>query len=314
LTFDFGGKMYIFGPVPSRRLGLSLGVDLLNCKSCNLNCVYCELGRTFQYVTDRRMFVKTTDVLTELKEFFAKGGKTDYVTFSGAGEPTLAKNLGEAMQGARQITDKKIALITNAVLFYDAQVRKEASLADVVLPSVDAASEDVFVKINRPHGKIKLKKYLDGLKTFAKEYRGEIWAELMVVKGINDNDEEILKLKAYFDSVPQISRIQLNTVVRARAESFAEPADREKLEHIKKLLGPKAEPIGSFAGGKIETIDNLRSAMLSTLRLRPVTMGDLVSVLPAKENEIRGFLDGLVKDGLAERLDLNGKEFFRGKM
>ena len=304
--------MYIFGPVPSRRLGLSLGVDLLNCKSCNLNCVYCELGRTFKYVTDRRVFVKTADMLAELKDFFDKGGKADYVTFSGAGEPTLAKNLGEAMDGARKLTNRKIALITNAVLFHDVQVRKEASLADVVLPSVDAVSEQVFMKLNRPSGRVNLKKYLDGLRMFGSGYRGKLWVEVMVVKGINDSDEEILKLKQYLDSVPNVEKIQINTVVRARAESFAEPIDKEKLEHIKELFGPKAEPIGAFTGGKIETIDNLRAAILSIIRLRPVTIQDLLSVLPAPEREIKQYLDAFMKEGLAEKQVLNGKEFYRG--
>jgi wyosine [tRNA(Phe)-imidazoG37] synthetase (radical SAM superfamily) len=134
----------------------------------------------------------------------------------------------------------------------------------------------------------------------------------MVVKGINDSDEEILKLKQYLDSVPNVEKIQINTVVRARAESFAEPIDKEKLEHIKELFGPKAEPIGAFTGGKIETIDNLRAAILSIIRLRPVTIQDLLSVLPAPEREIKQYLDAFMKEGLAEKQVLNGKEFYRG--
>jgi wyosine [tRNA(Phe)-imidazoG37] synthetase (radical SAM superfamily) len=305
--------MYIFGPVPSRRLGLSLGVDLLNCKSCNLNCVYCELGKTFQYVKDRKIFVKTEDVLGEIRAYFNNGGNADYVTFSGAGEPTLALNLGEAMEGARKITNGKIALITNAVLFSDKKVREEAAKADVVLPNVDAAGEEVFAKLNRPHKSISLKKYLDGLRQFTSEYGGKLWVEVMIVKGLNDSDEEILKIKEYLDTLKHVDKIQLNTIVRARAEESAGPVDNEKLEHIRSLLGPKAEIIGSFAGGKIETIDNPEAAVLSIIRLRPATVEDILSVLPVAEKEVKKYLQGFIVKGLAEKLMLKGKEFYRGK-
>jgi wyosine [tRNA(Phe)-imidazoG37] synthetase (radical SAM superfamily) len=305
--------MYIFGPVPSRRLGLSLGVDLLNCKSCNLNCVYCELGRTFKYVSGRRIFVKTDDVIKEIKDFFEKGGNADYVTFSGAGEPTLALNLGEAMDAARKITNRKIALITNAVLFSDKKVREEAALADLVLPSVDAVSEEAFKRTDRPHGSIDLKKYLEGLKAFAGEYRGKIWVEVMAVKGFNDSDAEISAIGRYLESLPNIERIQVNTVVRARAEEAAAPVDDETLAHIKKLLGPKAEVIGSFTGGRIDTIDKPETAVLSIIKLRPSTVEDIMSVLPAEENEILAYLENFVKKGMAEKLLLNGKKFYRGK-
>ena len=141
--------MYIFGPVPSRRLGLSLGVDLLNCKSCDFNCVYCELGRTFKYVDKRQIFVKTQDVIEEVKGFLATGVKADYITFSGSGEPTLALNLGEAIQEVKKLTSIPVALITNGSFFYDKKIREDAARADVVLPSLDAADEDTFIKIKR---------------------------------------------------------------------------------------------------------------------------------------------------------------------
>lgn len=305
--------MYLFGPVPSRRLGVSLGVDLLNCKSCNLNCVYCELGRTFKYVKDRQVFVPTEAVLGELEEYFRAGGKADFVTFSGAGEPTLALNLGEAMEGARKISKAKIALITNGILLYDKKVREEAALADVVLPSVDAVTEGAFVKTDRPHGGLNLKLYLDGLKEFGASFKGEIWVEVMAVKGFNDSDEEIKKIRQYLDTVPNVGRIQINTVVRARAEESAAPVGDEELRHIKELLGPKAEIIGSFTGGRIETIDNIPAAVLSIIKLRPSTVDDIISVLPAARMEITKSLEAHVASGAAEKLMMDGKEFYRGK-
>ncbi len=306
--------MYLFGPVPSRRLGLSLGVDLLNCKSCNLNCVYCELGRTFQYTDARKIFVNAADVLKEIKDFFEKGGNADYITFSGAGEPTLAQNLGEVMDGARRITARKIALITNAVLFSDPQVRREAAKADVVLPSVDAVTEKVFTELNRPHPSVELKKYLEGLRQFTREYGGQVWVEVMMVKGINDSENDIIELRKYLDTLKHVDKIQINTVVRARAEKTAGPAGAEELKIIKGMLGVKAEIIGSFSGGKLETLDDLRGAVLSIIRLRPADMDGLKSVLPHDEEEIKKNLDSLVKEGLAEKLDMDGKSFYRGRI
>jgi len=304
--------MYIFGPVPSRRLGLSLGVDLLNCKSCDFNCVYCELGRTFKYVDKRQIFVKTQDVIEEVKGFLATGVKADYITFSGSGEPTLALNLGEAIQEVKKLTSIPVALITNGSFFYDKKIREDAARADVVLPSLDAADEDTFIKINRPHRGFDFNKFLDGFIQFCNEYKGKIWIEVMLVKGINESDEHILKLKSIFDGLLNIEKIQLNTVVRCRAEEFAELVDDERLNKIKNLLGPKAEIIGYFKGEKIKTINNLKDAILSIIRLRPVTIQDLKSVLDVDEKEIENILESLQKNNHIKKEQFYGKEFYKG--
>lgn len=305
--------MYIFGPVPSRRLGLSLGVDLLNCKSCNFNCIYCELGRTFKYTPERKIFVKTDEVIAEIKDFMDKKNKTDYITFSGSGEPTLALNLGEVILKTKQITNIPVALITNSTLFYNKDVRKDIANIDLVLPSFDAADEETFIKINRPHRSFGFKKFLDGFIQFCSEYKGKIWVEVMIVKNINDSDDHILKLKSIFDNIPNIEKIQLNTVVRSRAESYAEPVSEKQLIYIKELLGNKAEIIGFFKGGKIKTIDNLKDAILSIVRLRPVTLKDLKDVLDFKEEKIILNLKELEKENLIKRDKIFGKEFYKGK-
>ncbi|MBP7791769.1 MAG: radical SAM protein [Candidatus Goldbacteria bacterium] len=304
--------MYIFGPVPSRRLGLSLGIDLLNFKSCDFNCIYCELGRTFRYVDKRQIFVKTSDVMTEFKEFLSTGTKTDYVTFSGSGEPTLALNLGEAIGEVKKITNTPVALITNSSLFYDDNVIKDTAKADVVLPSMDAADEETFIKINRPHGFFTFKKFLDGFMRFCKEYKGKIWVEVMLVKGINDDKNHIMKLKSIFDKIPEIEKIQLNTVVRLRAEEYAEPLESEKMEEIKKLIGERAEIIGTFKGGKIKTINNLKDAITSIVRLRPVSLDDLKSVLNCSERDIVEILEQLEKENVVKKENLYGRVFYKG--
>jgi len=304
--------MYIFGPVPSRRLGLSLGIDLLNFKSCDFNCIYCELGKTFKYVDKRQIFVKTSDVMTEFKEFLSTGTKTDYVTFSGSGEPTLALNLGEAIDEVKKITNTPVALITNSSLFYDDNVIKDTAKADVVLPSMDAADEETFIKINRPHGFFTFKKFLDGFMRFCKEFKGKIWVEVMLVKGINDGKSHIMKLKSIFDKIPEIEKIQLNTVVRLRAEEYAEPLESEKMEEIKKMLGKRAEIIGTFKGGKIKTINNLKDAITSIVRLRPVSLDDLKSVLNCSERDIVEILEQLEKENVVKKENLYGRVFYKG--
>lgn len=304
--------MYIFGPVPSRRLSLSLGIDLLNYKSCDFNCIYCELGRTLRFTIDRKVFVKTTDVISEIKEFLNTGTKIDYVTFSGSGEPTLALNLGEAIEEVKKITSIPVALITNGSLFYDEKVRKDAAKAEVVLPSLDAADEETFIRINRPHKFINFKKFMDGFIQFCNEYKGELWVEVMLVKGINDSDDHIFKLKSIFDKAVNIKKIQLNTVVRSRAEKFAEPVDEKKLNYVKELLGPKAEVIGYYKGEKIKTINNLKDTILSMVKLRPVTLQELKTILDVNEMEIMKNLELLQKENYIKKENFYGKEFYKG--
>jgi wyosine [tRNA(Phe)-imidazoG37] synthetase (radical SAM superfamily) len=306
--------MYIFGPVPSRRLGFSLGVDPLASKSCNLNCVYCELGRSFKLVHERKLFVGTELIISEIKQFFDKGGVTDYVTISGSGEPTLALNLGELVTEIKKTTNKPVAVITNGVLLTDPQVRKELMAANVVMPSMDAFTEQAYIKVNRPHGSIKMKEVTEGLRKFADEYKGEIWLEIMVVSGMNDSDADIIEARRVLDTIPGIKKIQVNTVVRSRAEAFADPVPDEKMARIAMLLGPRAEVIGKFSGSSMHTIDSVEDAMMEALKRRPMTLVDFEMTLGLKRTELEKNLDTLITRGLAGKETFNGKEFFKAKI
>ena len=305
--------MYIFGPVPSRRLGLSLGVDPLASKSCNLNCVYCELGRSFKLVHERKLFVETGLIIAELKQFFDRGGTTDYVTISGSGEPTLALNLGELIAEIKKITDKPVAVITNGVLLADPQVRKELMEADVVMPSMDAFTEQAYIRVNRPHGSIKMASVIEGLRKFSGEYRGEIWLEIMVVSGMNDGDADIIEARKVLDTIPGIKKIQINTVVRSRAESFADPVSDEKMARIAMMLGPRAGVIGKFRGSSIHTIDSVEDAMIDALKRRPMTLIDFEMTLGLKKAELEQCLKTLMDRGLVEKEFFNGKDFYKAK-
>lgn len=305
--------MHIFGPVPSRRLGLSLGIDPLNCKSCNLNCVYCELGRTIHYVAERKVFVETGELLSELRDYFSRGGKADFLTFSGSGEPTLALNLEEMIDSVKSEFKLPVALITNTTLFTDSNVRNAAAKADVLLPSIDAADESAFIKADRPHQGLKLKYILEGFREFCSMYKGRIWAEVMLVKGINDTKENLEAVAGYLNSLPNIEKIQVNTVVRARAEDYAEPLSREELEAAKKILGPKAEIIGKYSGQGFVVTDTVMEAVITAAYLRPMRVQDLLEVINADVREIFESAEKAVRDGKAEKLEMNGEMFYRSK-
>ena len=303
--------MYIFGPVPSRRLGLSLGVDPLASKSCNLNCVYCELGRSFKLTNERKLFVETSAIIKELKQFLDKGGITDHITISGSGEPTLAINLGELIDEIKKITTKPVAVITNGVLLSDPQVRKELIKADVIMPSMDAFSSETYIKVNRPHGSIKMNTVIEGLRAFASEYKGKIWLEIMIVKGMNDSDNDMLQAKKVLDTIPNIEKIQINTVVRSRAEEYADPVTDLRLKELAILLGPKAEVIGKFTGSSIHTIDGKEDAMLEALKRRPMTAKDFEDTMGLTKIEVEMALGKLVQSGFVKKEYFNDRDFFK---
>ncbi len=204
---------YLFGPVLSRRLGLSMGVDLLRYKTCNLDCIYCELGRTKCLTRFRDRFVPPKMVLQEIQA--RRGEPFDHLTFAGSGEPTLSLDLGKIVAGAKEIVESPVAVITNSTLLTSPAVRREVAAADIVLPSLDAASAGAFQAINRPAAGLRIEDIIQGLRDFRKEFSGEIWLEVMLVKGINDRDAELIA-RAAESTGPD--RIQLNTVVRTPAE------------------------------------------------------------------------------------------------
>ena len=303
--------MHIFGPVPSRRLGLSLGIDPLNCKSCNLNCVYCELGRTIHYVAERKIFVPTGELLAELREYFRAGKKADFLTFSGSGEPTLALNLGEMIRAVKKEFSLPAALITNTTLFTDSAVRADAMEADVILPSIDAAVDEAFIKADRPHHGLKLQYILEGFRKFCDSYKGRIWVEVMLVKGINDSVENIKAIAKYLDSLPNIEKIQVNTVVRSRAEDYAEPLNPEELSAARSMLGSKAEVIGKYTGEGFIKTDTIMEAVITASYLRPMRVQDLLLVINGDIKEIFESAEKAVSEGKAEKLEMNGEVFYR---
>lgn len=235
---------YIYGPVSSRRLGLSLGLSLTAHKTCNLDCLYCQLGRTTNKATERKDYLNIEEVLAELKSWLdyhpeeAKG--LQYITLSGAGEPTLNIKIGEAIERIKRLTSCPVAVITNAVLLNDPGLRREILGANLIVPSLDAADQAAFDKINRPVVKIEVGEIIDGLVALRKEFRGKIWLEVMLIRGVNDSSAQIEKLREAIERINP-DKIQLNSPVRTTAEDNIVPLEKSKLEKIKDAIGHECE-------------------------------------------------------------------------
>ena len=279
---------YFYGPVPSRRLGFSLGVDLFPKKTCSFNCLYCQLGESDKKVIKRFSFIKLSKFRRDLREIIKKNPKIDYITISGSGEPTLHKDLDKIITVIKKVTQNKypVAVITNSSLLYRKKVREELRKADLIVPSLDAATAKTFSKINRPHKAVTLKKVVDGLIQLKKEFKGKIWLEIMLVAGVNDSREEIRKIKKIVDKINP-DKIQLNLPIRPAGTKVLLPGQK-KLESIKKVLSKNAEIVMKFSlkGRVSKTYKDLEKDILNFLKVRPASLKDLVKSLGVNPNRI----------------------------
>ena len=288
---------HIFGPVPSRRLGFSLGVDPVPLKTCTYNCVYCQLGRTNWMTLDREVYVPVDGILGELKRVLGEGRRIDYITFSGSGEPTLHVKIGEMIQEIKKMTSTPVAVLTNGSLLSLREVRSDLAVADLVIPSLDAVSEEIFRKVNRPHGRLDLQKILEGLRTFRREYAGQIWLEIMLVRGINDTPEEIERMRTVVSEI-EPDRIQLNTVVRPPVEEIARPVPAEELRDIRSLFGDRCEVVAAFTRREQSAYkEDVEQAIATLVERRPVTVGDLSDSLGLHRNEVIKYIEVMEKEG-----------------
>jgi wyosine [tRNA(Phe)-imidazoG37] synthetase (radical SAM superfamily) len=289
---------YIFGPVPSRRLGRSLGVDLVPYKTCTFDCIYCDLGRTTYKTVSRQLYVFPEEVGRELEfSLSSLEKKPDYITLSGSGEPTLNQNMGEIIHTIKDLTSIPLAVLTNGSLLSIEEVRNELLAADLVLPSLDAVTPFIFEAINRPHLSLRVGNIISGLIQFRKQFRGQIWLEILFCRGINDDKKEIDKLKGIIESI-EPDRVQLNTAVRPPAEEFAYPLTPIQLEEIRNKLGNKAEIISEFAAPPGEEFDSVKDTeILNLIKRRPCTTEDISRALGLRMDEAVKCLDHLIKTG-----------------
>jgi len=304
---------YLFGPVPSRRLGISLGIDLVPYKTCAFDCIYCECGRTTDLTCERREYVPTDRVIAELDDFLAKAPDLDYVTFAGSGEPTLHSGIGEIISFIKDRYPRyRVAVLTNSALLTDPAVRAALMPADLVVPSLDAVSEEAFSRINRSSPGITAGRVLEGLLDFSREYPGEIWLEVFIVPGINDTGEELRLLK---DAVAAIKpdRVQVNTLDRPGTEDWVRPASPEAIERIAAMLGGNAGAIGvAYAGRTLPPVTReIRETILATIRRRPCTPRDLATLLGIRPTEVAKHLRALEARALIEQVREKRGIFYR---
>ena len=307
-----GGKAdYVFGPVPSRRLGRSLGVDLVPFKVCTYDCIYCQLGRTREKTVERGDYVPVGEVLRQVGERLASGVAIDTVTMSGSGEPTLNVSIGEVIAGVKEMTEIRVAVLTNGSLFGVEEVRRGCSGADLVFPTLSAGSEEVFQRIHRPAPGLTLAGLVEGLAAFRKEFAGEMWLEVFVLAGINDNEEEMRAIKGLAEGIGP-DRVQLNTAVRPASEAEAEAVSRGRLEALAEVFGSAGEVIADFSrasGDHVHVVG--KEDVLGMLRRRPCTVEDIAGGMGMHRNEVLKYVGALVREGSVRREAREGREYYR---
>lgn len=301
---------YIFGPVPSRRLGVSLGISPIPKKTCNYSCIYCQLGRTDHLTNQRKMYFRIQAILEEFDLFLMKAKDFEVVTIVGEGEPTLYLGLGKLIKEIKKRTEKPVAVITNGALLYDPQVRAELGGADIVLPTVDAYDQTSFEKINRPFGTLKYEQVIAGLITFSETFAGQLWIEIMLVDGINDDDESLEKFARILQRI-RYDRLYLNTPVRPPAEPYAKAVSSERMKRAAERLGGISIDILASKGFHSEIPDH-KEAILSIIKRHPMNRAEIEGFLKSRGCEdINAILDELRNDSRVISIFYEGIETFR---
>lgn len=307
---------HIFGPVNSRRLGLSLGIDLLPPKICNFNCIYCEIGPTTEFTCDRKEYVPTREIIAEIDRFLADPEalrRLDVCTITASGEPTLHTGIGAIIRHLKDRTTKPVAVLTNGSLFHDPTVRRDLLAADIVIPSLDAALEASYRKINRPASCAPLALVIEGLIRFRKEFAGQYWLEILLAKGINDRPEDLTALRETVARI-QPTKVQLNTVARPPLESFALPLSQPELTAAASHFTVPVEILVDFTTREREKFQPAdASAILAMLRRRPCTAADVAEALNLETAPATAALEQMVTHGQLIKTVHHHKEYYQPK-
>lgn len=301
---------YLFGPVPSRRLGRSLGVDPVPFKTCTQNCLYCQLGTDALQTLERKNYVPPQEILEEIRSWLMTGGQADYITISGSGEPTLHSRLDEIIEGIHRLTKIPAALITNGTLFWNPDVRKQCSLADVVLPSLDAGDPETFKRINQPHHNLSFERFVEGLILFRNEYSGPIWLEVFLCEGLNTDPVSIANLNRLIKQINP-DKVQLNTAVRPTAHPHIRAVPPDILERLAPQLHPKAEVIADFPKSRLEKNTQIsEQTILETLKRRPCALDELADSLRLEPSLTAKHIQHLLETNQIRIETRNGKSYF----
>lgn len=300
---------HVFGPVPSRRLGRSLGVDLVPFKTCCYDCIYCQLGRTTNKTIQRNAWVSIEGVLDEIKEKLPS--KPDYITLSGSGEPTLSKRLGDLIEGIHSLTDTPVAVLTSGALLWQEEVRREIADAQLIVPSLDVGDAKLFEAVNRPAPELEFERVAEGLIDLREAFSGTLWLEVFILGGYTDNKTEVNKIRAWTKLI-RPDRIQLNTVTRPPTESYANTVDQERLKKLAQLFGNKSEVIADYRGvHKHSEFTATQDTVLHLLQRRPCSLRDVAEGLDIHQNEAIKYIEALLSQKQIEPITVNNRVFYR---
>ena len=309
--YNFSMKS-IFGPVPSRRFGRSLGIDVIPAKTCSFDCIYCESGPTTRLSLTRQNFIDCSEVLDELRAFTRLNPNgADVFTFSSAGEPTLYEPLGELIAAVKKdYPQTPLIVLTNGSLLWKPEVRRGLLKADRVVPSLDAVTEAVFRKINRPHPFLEPGQIIEGLRAFRKDYKGQLHIETLLVHGVNDSREELSAIAGTIASIMP-DKVELNTVVRPPAHCGTKGLTDERMAEAAAFFSSlNVEIVGVFESrGQNSSAEDIHQRIMDTVERRPCTEAELAASLGVSLERVQRESRRLQEQGRLTRISFGGKSF-----
>ncbi|MDY6831348.1 MAG: radical SAM protein [Thermodesulfobacteriota bacterium] len=311
MTDKSSNASFIYGPVPSRRLGRSLGVDLVPLKLCTYDCVYCQLGKSSSKTVKRLPYRNADTVLAQLFERLKKIDRPDRITIAGSGEPTLNSGIGAVIAGIKKKTDIPVVVLTNGSLLSNPEVQKDLLPADMVIPSLDAWNPEMFASINRPHRSVDFTTMTEGLVSFSTVYGGQLWLEIFIMDGINASVDDARAFKPLVDRInPAV--VYVNTAVRPPEESFVKQAPPALIDAFYRTLGRAHQKDVVFDGtGPAEGSGNVAADIVEMVARRPVTATDIAAGLNLPEAAVGPHIEQLVAEGRLEAVPKGDRVYFR---
>jgi wyosine [tRNA(Phe)-imidazoG37] synthetase (radical SAM superfamily) len=302
---------HIYGPVPSRRLGRTLGIDPVPSKTCTYDCIYCQIGRTTDRTLERREYVPVAEILEELARVLSEGVVVDYIVIAGSGEPTLHSRLGEIIRGAHALSGLPVVVITNGSLLWMREVREDLMAADIVMPSLDAGDSHTFHYVNRAHGGIDFGTMVDGIATFTREFDGEVWLEVFLLAGVTSIEAEIRKIAALVERIGP-SRTQVTTATRPTAEDFAYAVAHERIEELAVLIPGIVDIVGNASDDESRTGAEAVTgeAIIGLIERHPCTVREMASALRVHPHAIAVQLASLDREGRLRPVVRDGRMYY----